>query len=111
MDSGNTKNDAGFDAENVKKLQRLVWLQLQCSKEPESAVVPSEALSCGTVGHPHTCAVPCKFFATRRGCKDGMACSHCHACHWRSCLRRTRYRSPNRSSRVGNTESQNSSSP
>lgn len=83
-------------ADNVKKLQRLVWLQLQCSQSCDTVPSPvvSEALSCGTLGHPHSCAVPCKFFATRRGCKDGMACSHCHACHWRSCLRRTtRYRS------------------
>jgi len=37
----------------------------------------------GAVGHPHRCAQPCKFFATKRGCKDGTQCTRCHVCPWR----------------------------
>eukprot|EP00929_Paragymnodinium_shiwhaense_P070609 TRINITY_DN35755_c0_g1_i1.p1 TRINITY_DN35755_c0_g1~~TRINITY_DN35755_c0_g1_i1.p1 ORF type:complete len:379 (+),score=54.43 TRINITY_DN35755_c0_g1_i1:76-1137(+) len=36
--------------------------------------------SLGSAGHPHSCAKPCKFFFTRRGCKDADKCSHCHLC-------------------------------
>mmetsp|Transcript_101756 Transcript_101756/g.314037 ORF Transcript_101756/g.314037 Transcript_101756/m.314037 type:complete len:473 (+) Transcript_101756:39-1457(+) len=93
------EQNSGLDAGGLKKLERLVWLQMKCSQAPEAPAVPTEALSCGTVGHPDNCAIPCKFFATRRGCKDGMACSHCHACQWRSCLRRTHGRSPRRERR------------
>lgn len=93
------EQNSGLDLGGLKKLERLVWLQMKCSQAPEAPSVPAEALSCGTVGHPDSCAVPCKFFATRRGCKDGMACSHCHACQWRSCLRRTHGRSPRRERR------------
>lgn len=78
-----------FGNSNVAKLERLVRLQLQCSAMPEAPAPPGAAFSCGTVGHPDSCAVPCKFFGTVRGCKDGMACSHCHACQWRSSMRRT----------------------
>lgn len=41
------------------------------------------AFSHGSVGHPNNCAAPCKYFSKRRGCMDGLACSHCHICVFR----------------------------
>lgn len=41
------------------------------------------AFSCGSVGHPEKCSAPCKYFRKKRGCMDGLACSHCHLCVWR----------------------------
>lgn len=40
--------------------------------------------STGTVGHPRHCAEACKYYAKKRGCKDGAACDHCHLCVWRN---------------------------
>lgn len=45
--------------------------------------VRGDSFSHGSVGHPNTCAAPCKYFGKRRGCMDGLACSHCHLCVWR----------------------------
>jgi len=40
-------------------------------------------VSKGSVGHPFTCAEPCKYvFKKNRGCKDGAVCSRCHLCKW-----------------------------
>lgn len=43
-----------------------------------SAVYPSR----GSVGHPYTCALACKYARKSRGCKDGAACARCHLCKW-----------------------------
>lgn len=56
------------------------------NKAPESSSPCSGdgfAFSHGSVGHPNNCAAPCKFFSKRRGCMDGLACSHCHLCVFR----------------------------
>ncbi|CAK0851561.1 unnamed protein product, partial [Prorocentrum cordatum] len=88
----------GLD-EGVKRLEELVRLRLLASAaagdpaEGEPACqegageAPPPTASRGSAGHPEACAVPCKFYATKRGCKDGQECSYCHACRWRSCLR------------------------
>mmetsp|Transcript_103490 Transcript_103490/g.194721 ORF Transcript_103490/g.194721 Transcript_103490/m.194721 type:complete len:114 (-) Transcript_103490:212-553(-) len=44
--------------------------------------------SVGTLGHPLTCAAPCKFANRQRGCKDGDLCTRCHLCWWtRKCAK------------------------
>jgi len=40
-------------------------------------------VSAGSMGHPFTCAQPCKYNRKRRGCKDGALCNHCHLCVWK----------------------------
>lgn len=41
-------------------------------------------VSAGSVGHPYSCAEPCKYVRKRnRGCKDGAACARCHLCEWK----------------------------
>jgi hypothetical protein len=60
-----------------------------CTAIPTDVPVPAPAKaernesSEGCVGHPHSCAAPCKYFSKPRGCKDGDACKHCHMCDWR----------------------------
>ncbi|CAK0868232.1 unnamed protein product [Prorocentrum cordatum] len=39
--------------------------------------------SIGSAGHPHSCALPCKYSRGGRVCKDGAACNRCHFCPWR----------------------------
>jgi len=39
-------------------------------------------VSLGTMGHPHTCAEPCKYVRRKGGCMYGNACKNCHACLW-----------------------------
>lgn len=39
--------------------------------------------SLGSIGHPHTCNFPCKFFKKKQGCLDGEKCLRCHMCEWR----------------------------
>jgi len=50
----------------------------------------------GSAGHPDGCAKACKFVSTKRGCKDGADCDHCHLCTWR-CQLRVRRRPAKRS--------------
>lgn len=38
--------------------------------------------SAGSEGHPHACALPCKYISKAGGCKDGPHCSRCHLCRW-----------------------------
>lgn len=40
----------------------------------------SDCISVGTVGHPLSCGIPCKFRHRPRGCKDGEMCKCCHKC-------------------------------
>ena len=43
---------------------------------------PKQYPSFGALNHPLGCGGPCKFYRTRRGCKDGPACLRCHLCVW-----------------------------
>lgn len=52
----------------------------------EGAAAPSR----GSVGHPYSCNLACKFYGTARGCKEGEGCMNCHICHWKRCYRTTR---------------------
>lgn len=45
---------------------------------PEQMACPSV----GSLGHPHSCNLPCKFHRKANGCKDGQYCVRCHLCHW-----------------------------
>lgn len=47
------------------------------------ATVLSGSISFGSIGHPISCAGPCKYLSMKsRGCKDGPACDRCHLCVW-----------------------------
>jgi hypothetical protein len=39
--------------------------------------------SLGSVGHPKSCAMGCKYHSKAKGCKDGFLCKCCHLCAWR----------------------------
>eukprot|EP00930_Biecheleria_cincta_P068800 TRINITY_DN5662_c0_g1_i1.p2 TRINITY_DN5662_c0_g1~~TRINITY_DN5662_c0_g1_i1.p2 ORF type:complete len:175 (-),score=23.10 TRINITY_DN5662_c0_g1_i1:81-605(-) len=41
-----------------------------------------DVISLGSVGHPYSCNLPCKYANRAKGCKDGHACDHCHLCKW-----------------------------
>mmetsp|Transcript_48116 Transcript_48116/g.88136 ORF Transcript_48116/g.88136 Transcript_48116/m.88136 type:complete len:329 (+) Transcript_48116:75-1061(+) len=67
--------------------------QVTSSKSDQAATVPKEqkpdakgeycmVVSMGTIGHPLSCAAPCKFARKSGGCKDGAACVRCHLCVW-----------------------------
>jgi len=57
----------------------------QCGRGPVEKVV-----SKGSLGHPSSCALGCKYANKPRGCKDGINCSFCHICLWsRSALKAT----------------------
>mmetsp|Transcript_4 Transcript_4/g.12 ORF Transcript_4/g.12 Transcript_4/m.12 type:complete len:344 (-) Transcript_4:47-1078(-) len=36
----------------------------------------------GTVGHPFTCAGPCRYVKRKGGCREGADCPNCHECFW-----------------------------
>jgi len=40
-------------------------------------------LSVGSIGHPHCCGQPCRYFKRKGGCRDGVNCPNCHLCFWR----------------------------
>merc|ERR1719419_33282 len=39
-------------------------------------------VSVGSIGHPDTCALACKYHNKAAGCKDGQLCVRCHLCTW-----------------------------
>lgn len=78
---------SGSWALEVQPRERLLGEQLQYSRddraEAEEPPSPTPVLpSLGSVGHPHSCALACKYAKKSRGCKDGADCSRCHLCKW-----------------------------
>lgn len=69
--------------------RQLIRMGVTPEQEPALEVLTAEgaplahANSVGTIGHPHTCGEPCKYVRRRSGCRDGSACTNCHACQWR----------------------------
>lgn len=56
--------------------QAPVWVELS------SPSMPTSQASIGSMGHPFTCQLPCKYSGKRKGCKDGTKCDRCHLCVW-----------------------------
>jgi hypothetical protein len=46
------------------------------------AAATAVTVSRGSVGHPHTCAAPCRYVRRKGGCRDGADCPLCHVCLW-----------------------------
>eukprot|EP00434_Breviolum_minutum_P010039 symbB.v1.2.008855.t1/scaffold553.1/size187910/16 len=38
--------------------------------------------SLGSLGHPYSCGLACKYVGKAKGCKDGTLCPNCHLCRW-----------------------------
>lgn len=56
-------------------------------EHPEAAAAAAAAgaaPSRGSLGHPQSCGLACKYARKSRGCKDGYACARCHLCRWSS---------------------------
>lgn len=49
---------------------------------PMMPATSEEIASVGSIGHPDSCARPCRFVGTRRGCRDEQHCPQCHLCRW-----------------------------
>mmetsp|Transcript_58709 Transcript_58709/g.128947 ORF Transcript_58709/g.128947 Transcript_58709/m.128947 type:complete len:247 (-) Transcript_58709:110-850(-) len=66
-------------------LQKLLAQEpaIQCVSCPRATKPCDDQGSNGSVGHPFTCAGPCKYFSKPRGCKDGASCNRCHICPWK----------------------------
>jgi len=66
--------------------ERDVWSSFERKTAPKlidlKGAFESKALSCGSVGHPHTCAAPCRYVKKQGGCRDGASCPKCHLCFW-----------------------------
>jgi len=81
------------DARGSMSLQLSEYLEVP---EPPEPLTPRRwqrlerfgEISIGSVGHPNSCALPCKFFRRARGCKDGKNCPRCHVCAWRAVYKR-----------------------
>jgi len=54
---------------------------------PPSAVLPDEAPTIGTAGHPISCGPACRYARRKGGCREGPRCLNCHYCKWRRALR------------------------
>eukprot|EP00930_Biecheleria_cincta_P070814 TRINITY_DN58416_c0_g1_i1.p1 TRINITY_DN58416_c0_g1~~TRINITY_DN58416_c0_g1_i1.p1 ORF type:complete len:516 (+),score=52.57 TRINITY_DN58416_c0_g1_i1:63-1610(+) len=42
----------------------------------------NQVASLGTLGHPLSCAPPCKYVKRQGGCREGVNCTQCHECFW-----------------------------
>lgn len=49
------------------------------TNSPAASIKP---ISIGSVGHPHCCKAPCRYFRRKGGCRDGDQCELCHICQW-----------------------------
>jgi len=56
--------------------------------EPTKPRASTTEVSIGSLGHPLSCAAPCKFNSKKAGCKDGRLCDRCHICRWSRCADR-----------------------
>lgn len=45
-------------------------------------VASTDLPSSGSLGHPLSCGLPCKYHRKPKGCKDAAACIRCHLCLW-----------------------------
>lgn len=66
--------------------RKLPPVMPEASRSSEVSSVPgTEELppSVGSVGHPTSCGLPCKYAKKARGCKDGSLCERCHICPWK----------------------------
>jgi len=52
------------------------------SQAPAEEMPDLPGFSIGSLGHPFSCADPCKYAHKKRGCKDGRWCDRCHFCVW-----------------------------
>lgn len=50
-----------------------------------TSTLPAEmATNIGSLNHPHSCGLACKFARKSRGCKDGDTCVRCHICKFKA---------------------------
>lgn len=70
------------EAEECDGMPTVECARLRPPPVPAAAAVRGLP-SCGSSGHPHRCALACKYARKARGCKDGEACVRCHLCAWK----------------------------
>jgi hypothetical protein len=85
------------DGINCQKCHLCYWSRDSTQRKPivqDSTplriAIPDESTddtppSVGSIGHPFTCNVACKYHSKKAGCKDGKLCSRCHLCRWSRC--------------------------
>jgi len=85
------------EGENCSKCHLCHWSRDPTQQKPAVQGVPirvavalsqdraddGELASVGSMGHPFSCNVACKYNSKKSGCKDGKQCSRCHLCPWR----------------------------
>jgi len=77
-----SSNDGAVD-HTTAVVKPLVPLSAeQCSDCLDMTMVIPPQSSVGSLGHPFTCASPCKYVGRKKGCRDGQNCSDCHLCRW-----------------------------
>jgi len=70
-----SRSTSGGQCSSVLGLDELV---------PSHADMATQACpSVGSIGHPHSCGMACKYVNKQKGCKDGKLCVCCHLCIWR----------------------------
>merc|ERR1712176_921243 len=56
-------------------------------RENMSTLHSAQVMDClpsiGSLGHPVSCSLVCKYSRKPKGCKDGRLCSRCHICRWK----------------------------
>lgn len=50
--------------------------------QPMEAKPQENLSSLGSLGHPYSCGLACKYVGKAKGCKDGTLCPNCHLCRW-----------------------------
>jgi hypothetical protein len=63
-------------------MQAAMIMMPMCSLDSDADAIKRPSV--GSIGHPYTCAEPCKYLNKSRGCKDAALCDRCHLCEWKS---------------------------
>jgi len=62
--------------------ERDVWSSFERKFTIKTTNSTVKLISCGSMGHPHTCAAPCRYVKKQGGCRDDTSCQKCHLCFW-----------------------------
>eukprot|EP00931_Biecheleriopsis_adriatica_P085658 TRINITY_DN6038_c0_g2_i1.p1 TRINITY_DN6038_c0_g2~~TRINITY_DN6038_c0_g2_i1.p1 ORF type:complete len:337 (-),score=62.42 TRINITY_DN6038_c0_g2_i1:36-1046(-) len=61
----------------------LEQVKMPAPPKPHPVKFLSEVvISRGSIGHPVSCAAPCRYVKRKEGCRDGANCPNCHECFW-----------------------------
>jgi hypothetical protein len=88
------RTEAGSDTDKLSSLSSADFSEDSGYTSSNDSITanPDSIGSVGSAGHPYSCGGACKY-NSRKGCKEGAACTRCHLCFWSRASERAMTRS------------------